>query len=78
MKRIKHKDINLKRINRHSLLFNNREKRAIDEFCRKHKIRNKSRFMRESILEAVLRDYPTLFELDGETTLFSTRYNKVS
>ena len=34
--------------------------------------------MRESILEAVLRDYPTLFELDGETTLFSARYNKVS
>ena len=78
MKRKKHKDINLKRINRHALLFNNREKRAIDEFCRKHKIRNKSRFMRESILEAVLRDYPTLFELDGETTLFSARYNKVS
>ena len=78
MKRKKHKDINLKRVNRHSILFNNREKRAIDEFCRKHKIRNKSRFMRESILEAVLRDYPTLFEVDGENTLFSARYNKVS
>ncbi len=78
MNRKKHKDINLKRGNRHALLFNNREKRAIDEFCRKHKIRNKSRFMRESILEAVLRDYPTLFEVEGESTLFSARYSRVS
>jgi hypothetical protein len=78
MNRKKHKDINLKRTNRHPLLFNNREKRAIDEFCRKHKIQNKSRFMRESILEAVLKDYPTLFEVDGESTLFSARYNRVS
>ena len=71
LKRKKHKDINLKRINHHTIRFNNREKRAIDEFCKKHRIRNKSRFMRESILETVLSDYPTLFEMEGENTLFS-------
>ncbi len=61
------------RVNRHELLFNNREKRVIDEYCRKHKIKNKSKFMRESILETVLKDYPTLFEYEEENTLFSTR-----
>lgn len=78
LKRKRHKDINLKRINHHTIRFNNREKRAIDEFCKKHRIKNKSRFMRESILETVLSDYPTLFEMEGENTLFSAGYHKVS
>lgn len=34
--------------------------------------------MRESILEAVLRDYPTLFEVEGESNLFSAKYSRVS
>ncbi len=68
----KQKDINLKRINRHELRFNNREKRVIDEYCRKHKIKNKSRFMRESIMSAILQDYPTLFEFEEENTLFNS------
>jgi len=61
------------RINRHELLFNNREKRVIDEYCRKHKINNKSRFMRESIMQVILQDYPTLFELENEKNLFTNR-----
>ena len=71
MKRTKQIDINLKRINRHNLLFNNREKRVIDEYCRKHKIKNKSRFMRESIMATILQDYPSLFEIEEGNTLFS-------
>ncbi|MCK5347257.1 MAG: hypothetical protein KAR20_27800 [Candidatus Heimdallarchaeota archaeon] len=70
MKRKKQKDINLKRINRHALLFNNREKRVIDEYCRKHKIKNKSKFMRESIMATILQDYPSLFEFEEDNTLF--------
>jgi hypothetical protein len=73
LKRKKQKDINLRRINRHSILFNNREKRVIDEYCRKHKINNKSRFMRESIMAIILQDYPTLFELEEDNNLFRTR-----
>lgn len=69
----KQKDINLKRINRHELRFNNREKRVIDEYCRKHKIKNKSRFMRESIMSTILQDHPTLFEFEEENTLFNSR-----
>ncbi|KPK85089.1 MAG: hypothetical protein AMS27_08345 [Bacteroides sp. SM23_62_1] len=71
--RKKKKDINLKRVNRQELLFNNREKRVIDEYCKKHKIRNKSKFMRESIIATILQDYPTLFESESENTLFSIR-----
>jgi hypothetical protein len=71
--RKKQKDINLKRVNRHELLFNNREKRVIDEYCKKHKISNKAKFMRESIITTVLRDYPTLFEAESENTLFAVR-----
>jgi len=66
-------DINLKRVNRQELRFNNREKRVIDEYCRKHKIRNKAKFMRESIIATILQDYPTLFESENENTLFSIR-----
>jgi hypothetical protein len=73
IKRKKPKDINQMRINRHELLFNNREKRVIDEYCRKHKINNKSRFMRESIMAVILQDYPTLFELENERNLFNNR-----
>ena len=73
LKRKKQKDINLRRINRHSILFNNREKRVIDEYCRKHKIKNKSKFMRESIMAIILQDYPTLFELEEDNNLFRAR-----
>jgi len=72
LKRKKQKDINLKRINHHTLRFNNREKRVIDEYCRKHGIKNKSRFMRESILSTILQDYPSLFEFEESNTLFSS------
>ena len=71
--RKKPRDINQMRINRHELLFNNREKRVIDEYCKKHKINNKSRFMRESIMSVILQDYPTLFELENERNLFNNR-----
>ncbi len=73
MKRKKQKDINLKRVNRHELLFNNRETRAIDDYCKKHRITNKSRFMRESIMKEILQDYPSLFEFEEGGTLFTVR-----
>lgn len=68
-RRKKAKDINLKRINRQALLFNNREMRAIDRYCKKFRIKNKSRFMRETIMTTVLKDYPSLF-FEDEPNLF--------
>ena len=70
------KDEKLRRTNRTSLLFNGREQEAINLYCEKYKIRNKSKFMREAIMSEILRqfdeDYPTLFEFE-KPNLFYTR-----
>ena len=62
------KDEKLRRTNRTSLLFNGREQEAIELYCEKYKIRNKSKFIREAIMTEILKrfdeDYPTLFEFE--------------
>lgn len=64
----KKKDVKLKRTNRATLLFNQREMEALNLYCQKYKINNRSKFMRELIMTEVLRkfdqDYPTLFEFE--------------
>ncbi len=69
------KDPSLRRKYRRAILFNQREIQAINYYCDKYKIRNRSKFMREIIISSVLRkfdeDYPSLFE---ETpTLFNQK-----
>ncbi|MDR1667409.1 MAG: hypothetical protein LBS03_06950 [Bacteroidales bacterium] len=58
-------DPELLRVNRLSVLFNNRELRAINEYCRKYAIRNRSKLIRDIVFSTVIRkfedDYPTLF-----------------
>lgn len=67
------KDASLKRVYRKSILFNKREIQAIDHYCKRYKIKNKSKFMREMIITSVLKkfdeDYPSLFE--KKPTLFN-------
>jgi hypothetical protein len=62
------------RSNAHTLRLNNRELQAIEAYCRKYKVENKSKFMRETIITEVLKrfdnDYPTLFEFE-KPNLFS-------
>ena len=62
------KDEKLRRTNRTCILFNQREQEAINLYCEKYKINNKSKFMREAIMTEVLKrfdeDYPTLFEFE--------------
>jgi len=62
----KKKEETLKRIHRKSILFNKRELNAINYYCRKYKIKNRSKFMRETIISAILQrfdeDHPSLFE----------------
>lgn len=47
-------------------MFNPREAEALNGYFRKYKVKNRSKFMREVIITAVLRkfdeDYPSLFE----------------
>lgn len=65
----------MKRVHRQSFMLNAREMRAIDRYCEKYKVTNKSRFIRETIVTAILKkfddDHPTLFELDEKPNLFS-------
>lgn len=69
------KDEQLKRVHRQSFLLNARERRAINRYCEKYKVNNKSKFIRETLVSAILKkfdeDHPTLFELDGQPNLFS-------
>ena len=71
----KKKDEKLRRTNRTSLMFNGREQEAIELYCEKYKITNKSKFMRKAIMTEVLKrfdeDYPTLFEFE-KPNLFYT------
>ena len=66
----------LRRTHRTSILFNQREQEAINLYCDKYKIRNKSKFMREVIMTEILKkfdeDYPTLFEFE-KPNLFVTK-----
>lgn len=63
----------LRRVNKKAILFNEREMNAINHYCQKFKIYNKSKFMREAIITEVLRkfdqNYPTLWE-DAQLKLF--------
>ena len=55
----------LRRIHRKTVLFNDRELAAIDEYCRLFKISSKSALIRQAVMERVLsaldENHPTLF-----------------
>jgi len=73
MRRRKTKELSLRREKSHSIRFNIREQSAIDQYCEKFRVKNKSKFMREAIITEVLRrfdeNYPTLWE-DSQMRLF--------
>ena len=68
-------DDKLKRSHRAAILFNSREQEAINLYCEKYKIRNKSKFMREAIITEILKrfdeDYPTLFEFEKPNLFYA-------
>jgi hypothetical protein len=65
----------LRRNHRTSILFNKREQEAINLYCEKYKIKNKSKFMREVIMTGILKrfdeDYPTLFEFEKPNLFYA-------
>jgi hypothetical protein len=69
------KDEKLRRSHRTSILFNNREREAINLYCDKYKITNRSKFMRETIMTEILKrfdeDYPTLFEFEKPNLFYA-------
>jgi hypothetical protein len=68
------KEERLKRNNRLSLMLNNREARALGIYCDRYRVRNKSEFLRVTIMKAILKrfedEHPTLWE-EPEPTLFT-------
>lgn len=73
MRHTRSKDDSLKRVNRQAILFNERELKAIEHYCSRFKVNNRSKFMREAIITEILKkfedNYPTLWE-DQQLSLF--------
>lgn len=55
-------------------MLNNSEARALGIYCSRYRVKNKSEFLRETIMKAILKrfedEHPTLWEEPGPT-LFS-------
>jgi len=73
LRRHRVKEEKLKRGKRLTLMLNDREMRAIDIYCQRYRIKNKSGFLRETVMNAILKkfdeDLPSLFEVN-EPDLF--------
>jgi hypothetical protein len=68
MEQVKTRNKNQKLLRKHKLsfLFNEMEQSALENYCKKYKVANRSKFMRETIVTAILtqfdKDYPSLFD----------------
>jgi hypothetical protein len=55
-------------------MLNKREIRALVIYCNRYRVKNKSEFLRETIMKAILKkfeeEHPTLWE-ENEPTLFN-------
>ena len=65
LKRLGFNNDKLKRIHRKEVLFNTSELEAINIYCKRYKIKNRSKFLRETVISKVLQqfdsDHPRLF-----------------
>ncbi len=54
------------RTHRHSFTLNNEENKAFNRFLTKYKVKNKSKYIRETLIISVIKkfeeDHPTLFD----------------
>lgn len=74
MRQSVYKEDRLRRTNRLSVMLNNREMRALGIYCSRYRVKNKSEFLRETVMKAILKrfeeEHPTLWE-EPEPTLFN-------
>jgi hypothetical protein len=74
MRHSTYKEDRLRRTNRLSLMLNNRELKALGVYCNRYRVKNKSEFLRETIMKAILKkfeeEHPTLWE-EIDPTLFN-------
>jgi len=52
-------------------MLNNREMKALGIYCNRYRVKNKSEFLRETVMKAILKrfseEHPTLWEEPGPT-----------
>jgi hypothetical protein len=74
-----YKEDRLRRTNRLSVMLNNREMRALGIYCSRYRVKNKSEFLRETVMKAILKrfeeEHPTLWE-EPDLTLFNQNASK--
>jgi len=79
VKRYPGKEEYLLRKNRISLMLNSRERKALDVYCSRYRIKNKSEFLRATILKTIISkfndEYPSLWE-EPCPTLFNQKRAK--
>jgi len=68
-----HKEDTLRRTNKLSLLLNDREMRAVEIYCNRYRVKNKSEFVRATVMKEIIKrfdeEHPTLWE-ENIPTLF--------
>jgi len=79
LRKATYKEEKLKRNNRITLMLNNREMRAFAIYCNRFRVKNRSEFLRETVMKTILKrfedEHPTLWE-DNEPDLFSQNVSK--
>jgi UTP-glucose-1-phosphate uridylyltransferase len=74
-----YKEDRLKRTNRLSLMLNSREMKALGVYCTRYRVKNKSEFLRATIMKAILKrfedEHPTLWE-ENEHSLFNQNVSR--
>jgi uncharacterized membrane protein len=79
VRRAIYKEERQRRNNRFSLMLNNREMRALGIYCNRFRVKNKSEFLRETVMKAILKrfedEHPTLWE-ESEPDLFNQNGTK--
>jgi hypothetical protein len=79
VRRTIHKEEKQKRNNRLSLMLNSREMKALGVYCNRFRVKNKSEFLRETVMRAILKrfedEHPTLWE-ESEPNLFNQNLTK--
>ncbi len=62
----KYRQAQLKRTRRVSIMLNDSEMRALEKYCERYTVSNRSRLIRETLMREILkrfdRDNPTLFD----------------
>ncbi|HOB85495.1 MAG TPA: hypothetical protein PKM76_13725 [Bacteroidales bacterium] len=76
MKHLAYKEKDLRRTSKLSVMLNSREMRALGIYCSRYRIKNKSEFLRVTLMKAIIQrfedEHPSLWE-DQEPTLFDRR-----